>query len=57
VFAAAPRLRGYLVDDQGRLRQHVNVFVDGEAIRDRLALADEVRGDSEIHVMQALSGG
>ena len=57
VFTATPRLRSYIVDDQGRLRQHVNVFVDGEAITDRAGLGDAVRDASEIYVMQALSGG
>jgi len=57
VFADHPRLRGYVLDDQGRLRKHVVVFVDGELIEDRLALADAVEPDSEIFVMQALSGG
>jgi sulfur-carrier protein len=28
VFAENPLLRSYLLDDQGRLRQHVNVFVN-----------------------------
>ena len=35
VFAKVPRLRGYVLDDQGALRQHVVIFLDGEAIRDR----------------------
>ncbi len=57
VFQDNPRLRGYVLDDQGRLRQHVVVFVDGELIRDRERLSDAVTPSSELHVMQALSGG
>jgi sulfur-carrier protein len=57
VFRDHPRLRGYVLDDQGRLRRHVVVFVDGEAIADRDGLADPVRPESSIYVMQALSGG
>jgi sulfur-carrier protein len=56
-FAANPRLRGYVVDDAGRLRQHVNVFVDGTLVEDRVTLADPVADDSEVFVLQALSGG
>jgi molybdopterin synthase sulfur carrier subunit len=56
-FAANPRLRGYILDDQGRLRRHVVVFVDGQTIQDRDGLGDAVRTDSELYVMQALSGG
>lgn len=57
VFIQSPRLQGYLLDDQGRLRQHVAVFVDGQQIRDRTRLTDPVCADSEIYVVQALSGG
>ncbi len=57
VFAANPRLRGYVLDDQGALRHHMMVFVDGEPITDRSGLADPVRATSEVYVMQALSGG
>ena len=52
-----PLLRGYVVDEQGRLRKHVNVFVDGEMIADRLRLTDPVAPQSEVYVLQALSGG
>lgn len=57
VFALHPALRSYVLDDQGAVRQHVVVFVDGTAITDRRRLADAVQPDSEIFVMQALSGG
>jgi sulfur-carrier protein len=57
VFRAQPELRGYLLDDQGRLRQHVAVFVDGYRIRDTAKLSDAVSQCSEVCVVQALSGG
>lgn len=57
VFARLPALRGYVLDDQGALRPHVVVFVDGVALRDRRTLTDPVRPESELFVMQALSGG
>ena len=57
VFAENPRLRSYIVDEQGRLRQHVAVFVGGELIRDRLHLSDPIEPGQEGVVMQALSGG
>lgn len=57
VFANHPKLRGYVVDDQGALRQHVAIFVDNRPISDRAGLRDKVRPDAEIFVMQALSGG
>ncbi len=57
VFEDNPRLRGYVLDDQGRLRQHVVVFVNGEMIEDRVTLEDGLGQDDEVFVMQALSGG
>ena len=56
-FAVRPGLRGYLVDEHGQLRQHVAVFIDGQPAADRTTLADAVRPDSAIYVLQALSGG
>jgi hypothetical protein len=57
VFAANPRLRGYVLDEQGAIRKHMVVFVDSQAVADRDGLSDPVRPDSTIYVMQALSGG
>lgn len=57
VFADNPRLRGYVLDERGALRKHMSIFVDGDLISDRVSLADAVSPESEIYVMQALSGG
>lgn len=57
LFAANPRARGYVLDDQAALRRHMTIFVDGEAIRDRTRLSDAVTDDSDIYIFQALSGG
>ena len=57
VFADNPMLRGYVLDDQGALRRHVAVFVNGEAAVDRERLTDPVGAADEIHVLQALTGG
>lgn len=56
-FAAHPAVRSYVLDEQGVLRKHVTVFLDGEQIADRIGMTDPVGDDGEIHVMQALSGG
>lgn len=56
-FARHPQARGYVLDDQGALRKHMNIFVNGVAIRDRTGLSEAISRDSRIHVMQALSGG
>ncbi|WAG78521.1 MoaD/ThiS family protein [Metapseudomonas furukawaii] len=56
-FVANPRLRSYLLDDQGRLRRHVAIFVDARQVNDRQRLSDPLGPDSEVFVVQALSGG
>jgi hypothetical protein len=56
-FAAHPRVRAYVLDEQGALRHHVVVFVDGAMAQDRAHLAEPVAPSAEIYVMQALSGG
>lgn len=57
VFAGNPRLRSYVLDDQGRLRKHVAVYVNQLPVKDRLGLSDPVNGSDEVYVFQALSGG
>jgi molybdopterin synthase sulfur carrier subunit len=56
VFERYRPLRGYVLDDQGRLRLHIAVFVDGVHIRKDI-LDHPLRADSELYVLQALSGG
>jgi sulfur carrier protein ThiS len=56
-FARYPQVRGYVLDDHGFLRQHMAVFINGQASADRKGLGDAVRDTDEIVVMQALSGG
>lgn len=55
--AVHPGLAGYLVDDRGALRKHVNIFVEDEMVADRRTLSDAVTEESRLFVMQALSGG
>ena len=50
-------LKSYVLDEQGRVRKHVSIYLDGALIRDRLRLSDAVSPGSEIYVLQALSGG
>lgn len=56
-FAAHERARGYVLDDQGRLRQHMAAFVNGRQVRDRTGLSDPVQPHAVVDIVQALSGG
>ena len=57
VFAENPQARSYVLDDQGALRRHMTIFIEGQIIRDRVRLSDPVTDTSTIHVFQSLSGG
>jgi molybdopterin synthase sulfur carrier subunit len=56
-FCDNDRARGYVLDEQGKIRQHMVVFIDGDMVRDREKLSDRVEPNSVIDVIQALSGG
>ncbi|MCA9693877.1 MAG: MoaD/ThiS family protein [Nannocystaceae bacterium] len=57
LFEQLPAARSYLLDDQGAVRKHVVLFINGAQLEDRVGLSDPVADDAEIYVMQALSGG
>lgn len=52
-----PGLASYIMDEQGRLRKHVNIFIGEDMITDRETLQDAVTPESRVFVFQALSGG
>lgn len=52
-----PGISEYLLDEQGELRKHINIFLRGELIADRVELSDRVGEQDEVLVFQALSGG
>lgn len=56
-FADNDRARGYVLDDQGALRKHMAIFIDGRQVRDRIALTDPVDEGAVVDLIQSLSGG
>lgn len=56
-FAGNARARAYVLDEQGAVRKHIAIFIDGVFVQDRKTLRDAVSPASEVYVMQALSGG
>lgn len=56
-FRRWPAARGYVLDDQGAVRHHVVIFVNGNPLHDRATLSDDIPEDAEIFIFQALSGG
>jgi len=53
----APGFAFYVCDELGRLRRHVNIFVEQQRVADRIRLSDPVTSNTRIFIMQALSGG
>jgi len=56
-FKIYPQAKSYILDDQDRLRKHMNVAINNELITDRKTLSDLVNSEDEIYILQALSGG
>jgi molybdopterin converting factor small subunit len=50
---AWPRTVGWVLDEHGRVRAHVNVFVNGERVREDA----DVGVDDRLHVLPSISGG
>lgn len=56
-FRAAPALRGYVLDEQGAVRKHVAVFLNGDMLARDTALARSLAPADRVMVIQALTGG
>lgn len=52
-----PGIKTYILEEDGSLRKHVNIFLKEELINDRVELSDLVEEEDEILIYQALSGG
>ena len=57
LWALHPRLRDRILDEQGRVRPHVNLFVDRESIRYTGGLATPLEPGATLSVVPAVSGG
>ncbi len=57
LWALYPGVRDRLVNEQGQVRQHINIFVGDENIRYTGGLATPVVEGSVISIVPAVSGG
>ncbi|MDH5476616.1 MAG: MoaD/ThiS family protein [Cyclobacteriaceae bacterium] len=52
-----PGITNYILEEDGSLRKHVNIFLENDMISDRDNLSDQVKSNDQILIFQALSGG
>ena len=52
-----PGISSRVIDEQGSVRRHVNVFVGDQSIRDTGGLSTQLRDGSTISLLAAVSGG
>lgn len=57
LWSHCPGVRDRVVTERGDVRPHINIFVDGESIRDCGGLGARVRDGAEIVILPAVSGG
>ena len=57
LWADCPGLRDRILTELGRVRPHINIFVDGDNIRGAGGLHTPVRADAEVFIVPAVSGG
>ncbi|MFY0594646.1 MoaD/ThiS family protein [Roseivirga sp.] len=50
-------LKDYIIDETGAVRQHVNIYIGNNLIKDREYLSDQLSAEDEVYIMQAISGG
>ena len=57
LWAERSALRDRILNEQGEIRQHVNIFYDGRDVRRLNGLETEISHDAELHIFNAVSGG
>lgn len=57
LWAVTPALRDRVLNEQGEIRQHVNIFYDGRDVRRLEGLRTPISAGSELHIFNAVSGG
>lgn len=52
-----PGLRDRVLSEEGKIREHINIFVGKESVRFLEGMATPVPPGAEIHIIPAVSGG
>ena len=57
LFKAHPDIKNHLVEDDGNLRNFVNIFINGEDIRQKGGMDAEVSNESDVRIIPSIAGG
>lgn len=57
LWRECPALRDRILNEQGEIRQHVNIFYDGRDVRRLSGLDTTIDPDSDLYIFNAVSGG
>jgi molybdopterin converting factor small subunit len=48
-----PKTTGWILDEHGRVRRHVNVFLNGDMVREDATVGQ----DDRMHILPSITGG
>jgi molybdopterin synthase sulfur carrier subunit len=57
VIERYPSIKFHLVDSEGNLRKHFNIFVNGTHIRDMNGMETELKEEDKVILMASAAGG
>lgn len=57
ILARYPALKPHLFDENGELRRHFNIFVNGAHVRDLNGMETNLREDDRVVLMASAAGG
>ena len=57
LWKECPAVRDRVITELGEVRPHINIFVDGDNLRDAAGLDTPIQADSEVFIVPAVSGG
>ena len=57
LFQTYPEIKNHLIEEDGSLRNFVNIFIDGEDVRQKGGLDAEVKDGADVRIIPSIAGG